>query len=452
MKQKTNPEETAARRMQLITPLLDPSLDAQRIIELKKEICYREDISYRTISRYLDAYHQEGFQGLKPKVSYHQKESKLPPDFPELLEEAVTLRRECPSRSVNDIIRILELEDRVAPGTLCRSTLQRHMQAKGYGRKQMRMYTKQGAASRRFQKQHRCDLYQGDIKYGPYLPIGKNGEPKQVYLSVFIDDATRYIVAARFYDNQKVDIIEDTLRMAVMRYGKPDAVYVDNGKQYRSEWLTKACTRLEIRLLHAKPYHPEGKGKVEAFNRRMDSFLSEAALQKPKTLEELNHLLDIWIEEYYHKSIHHSLNGISPETAFRTDSRPLKFIPAELCAEAFLHTQEREVDKTGCISFRGKKYEAGMKLAGRKVEVFYDPTWTDEIEVHHKDFSPFRIKEIVVGEHCGIRQELPEEMMPLTTDHSRMLEGLNRQNITNRTKTAVATTFRRQSKEGTEHV
>lgn len=97
---------------------------------------------------------------------------------------------------------------------------------------------------------------------------------------MFIDDATRYIVAARFYDNQKVDIIEDTLRMAVMRYGKPDAIYVDNGKQYRSEWLAKACTRLEIRLLHARPYHPEGKGKVEAFNRRIDSFLSEPLPQR----------------------------------------------------------------------------------------------------------------------------------------------------------------------------
>lgn len=73
MKQKTNPEETAARRMQLITPLLDPSLDAQRIIELKKEICYREDISYRTISRYLDAYHQDGFQGLNPKYRITRK-------------------------------------------------------------------------------------------------------------------------------------------------------------------------------------------------------------------------------------------------------------------------------------------------------------------------------------------------------------------------------------------
>jgi putative transposase len=118
-------------------------------------------------------------------------------------------------------------------------------------------------------------LFQGDIKYGPYLPIGKGGTKKQVYLAAFIDDATRYIVSAKFYENQKVDIIEDCLRNAVMHCGKPDAIYCDNGKQYRSEWLKNACAKLEIRLLFAKPYHPEGKGKIEAFNRRIDSFLSE---------------------------------------------------------------------------------------------------------------------------------------------------------------------------------
>ena len=37
-----------------------------------------------------------------------------------------------PSHSVNDIIRILELEEKVTPGILCRSTLQRHMQARGH--------------------------------------------------------------------------------------------------------------------------------------------------------------------------------------------------------------------------------------------------------------------------------------------------------------------------------
>ena len=85
---------------------------------------------------------------------------------------------------------------------------------------------------------------------------------KQIYLSAFIDDATRYVVSAKFYDNQTVDIIEDSLRNAIMSYGKPQKLLTDNGKQYRLEWLKKACNRLGIRLTHCKPYSPEGKGKT----------------------------------------------------------------------------------------------------------------------------------------------------------------------------------------------
>lgn len=439
MTRKRDPEEVAAERLQLITPLLDPSLDHAALVERKKKICEEAHLSYRSVSRYLERYRHEGFSGLKPCYSYVRSESTLPENFPELLEEAIILRRECPTRSVNDIITILELEERVAPGVLSRSTLQKHLQAKGYGARQMKMYTRTGSASRRFQKSYRCELFQGDIKYGPYLPIGPNGELRQTYLAVFIDDATRYIVAARFYDNQKTQIVEDTLRLAVMRYGKPDAIYVDNGKQYRSEWLRKACARLEIKLLFAKPYHPEGKGKVEAFNRRIDSFLSEVTLDKPDTLDKLNEALDLWIDEFYHKQKHHSLEGISPSTAFRTDTRPLRFVSPAKLADAFLHTQEREVDKTGCISFHGKKYEVGMKLAGRKVEIRYDPTWDKEVEIHHKDFEPFMAPVLEIGENCGVRQEL----QTCEADHSRLLEGLNAANITHRTSTEIATSFRR---------
>ncbi|MCR2019140.1 hypothetical protein NSB04_05190 [Blautia pseudococcoides] len=39
MIQKKNPEDVAAKRMQLITPLLDPALDHQQLVELKKQIC-----------------------------------------------------------------------------------------------------------------------------------------------------------------------------------------------------------------------------------------------------------------------------------------------------------------------------------------------------------------------------------------------------------------------------
>lgn len=286
-------------------------------------------------------------------------------------------------------------------------------------------------------------LFQGDIKYGPYLPIGRNGAKKQVYLSAFIDDATRFIVAAKFYDNQQVAIIEDTLRTAIMQYGRPDAIYVDNGKQYRSSWLGRACSVLGIKLLFAKPYHPEGKGKIEAFNRRMDSFLSEIALMDVRTLEELNDLLKLWIEQHYHKSPHHGLSGITPEAAFKTDKRPLKFIDMNTLKEAFLHTEERKVDKTGCISFEGKKFEVGLQLIGRKVSVHYDPSWSDVVEIHHPDFEPFLAKEQIIGEHCGARAELPERMTTLKPASSRLLDGLNKSNISGRTRKEVAVVFRK---------
>lgn len=442
MNKTQTPDDVAATRLQMITPLLEPGLDPSQLIELKKKISEDNNLSYRSIGRYMNAYQAEGFAGLRPRTGYKRTSNHLPDNFDEVVEHAVILRRECPSRSVLDIIRILELEEIIVPGTVSRSTLQRHLQSKGFGATQVKMYSKKGAASRRFQKQHRCMLFQGDIKYGPYLPLGKDGQMKQVYLSVFIDDATRYIVAAKFYDNQKVDIIEDSLRSAIMHYGKPDKVYVDNGKQYRSEWLKRACDRLGIRLLFAKPYHPEGKGKVEAFNRRIDSFLSEVALNKPTTLEELNSALDLWISNYYHKNVHTSLDGLTPEVAFGSDKRSLRFVDARELADAFLHTETRRVDKTGCISFKGKSYDIGTKLIGRQVEVRYDPTWTDEIEIHHKDFDVFKAKVMEIGANCGTRPALPDDLAPLEVPSSRLLDALNKDTTASRTNNQRAVSYK----------
>ncbi len=439
---KAKQEDTAAKRMMMISPLLEENLDSAKINAIKKEISEKHNISIRSIGRYLDAYREDGFEGLKPKSPGGNTKGKLPDNWEEIVNEAILLRRELPSRSVPQIITILEMEEYAEPGAIKRSTLQRHILEKGYGTKQMKLYTSKGTASRRFQKPHRGMLYQADIKYGPYLPIGNNNMNKQVYLSAIIDDCTRYIVHAKFYDNQKVDIIEDSLRNSIMKYGKPDAIYVDNGKQYTSDWLKMACAKLEIRLLHAKAYHPEGKGKIESFNKHLDVFLKEAALSKPKSLDELNHMLDVWINEYYHKKTHTSLGDISPETAFKTDTRPLTYIDVTKCAEAFLHTQERRVDKTGCISFDGSKYEVGMDLIGRKVEIYYDPLWTDEIEIHHKDKKPYKVKRLEIGENCGVQVKLHEYLTEVQAESSRMLDGLNKANITHRTRKAIAVSYR----------
>lgn len=116
-------EDTAVKRMQLIMPLLDESLDHRTIVELKKKIASANNLSYRTISRYLDAYKESSFEGLKPQVGFTRTQSILPANFDTIVDTAVELRRECPTRSVNDLIKIMELEKLIEKDSVSRSTL-----------------------------------------------------------------------------------------------------------------------------------------------------------------------------------------------------------------------------------------------------------------------------------------------------------------------------------------
>jgi transposase InsO family protein len=108
-------------------------------------------------------------------------------------------------------------------------------------------------------------LAQADIKYGPTLPIGKNGKGVKTYLSAVIDDHSRLILDSGFYVGQEQEIVEDTLRRAILKHGKMDAAYFDNGRQYISKQLKIALSKLGIRIIHCKPYSPASKGYDKNF-------------------------------------------------------------------------------------------------------------------------------------------------------------------------------------------
>lgn len=238
-------------------------------------------------------YRADGFSGLKPKRRGRPRSEDVIPA--NILEQAILLRRQVPGRSIAQIIQILEWEGLIGPGQVKRSTLQEKLTERGYSARHMRMYTETGTCARRFQKKNRNQLWHSDVKkYGPYLPIGKDGRKKQVYLVTFIDDATRYVLHGQFYPMLDKVIVEDCLRQAIHKYGVPQAVYLDNGSQYRTKWMTRACSKMGVRLVFAKPYSPESTGKVERFNRTVDSFLTEAALEKPQTLSRLNEMFGGW--------------------------------------------------------------------------------------------------------------------------------------------------------------
>lgn len=229
------------------------------------------------------------------------------------------------------------------------------------------MYTSTGVAARRFQKRHRNALWQSDIKYGPYLPIGPGGENKQVYLVLFIDDATRFVSHGAFYASLDRSIVSDSFRKSLQQYGRPDAVYFDNGKQYRNQGMGRTCAKLGIRLLFTKPYAAESKGKVERLNRTIDQFLNEVALEKPKTLDALNTWFQTWLSECHQNKPHAALGeNTSPLMAFRQDTKALRFVDPDLLAYAFLLCEDRKVDKSDVLASKEKNTKSDWDLSAAK--------------------------------------------------------------------------------------
>ena len=214
MKDQKKAEEIAAWRMQLISPLLAEGLDSAQARQIRARICEEFGISERTFRRYLTQYRKEGFSGLKPKGSRSYRDSEAIP--PEILEQAILLRRQVPSRSISQIIQILEWEGLAEPGQIKRSTLQEKLAERGYSARHMKLYAESGTAARRYQKKYRNQLWHSDLKYGPYLPIGQDGRKKQVYLVIFIDEATRFILHGQFYPMLDQIIEEDAIRKAVL--------------------------------------------------------------------------------------------------------------------------------------------------------------------------------------------------------------------------------------------
>ena len=419
MKDKKLAKEIAERRMIMIAPLVGVLSSQEEYYCKRREIAETYDVSTRTLQRYVDAYNQSGIDGLEPQGRVPEQNLVV---SKEILAEAIRLRREVPSRSVPTIIRILELEGKAEQGVLKRTTLQWALAREGYSSAMMKMYQDNGYASQRFQRVHRCDLWQGDIKYGPTLRIG--GKVQPTYLSCLIDDATRYIIHAQFYGDMEQTIVEDTMKKGIQKYGVPRRIYFDNGSQYRTHWMKRTCGLLGIRLLYARPRNPQGKGKQERFNHTVDSFLAEIEVNPPGSIEELNRLFAAWLSECYHSRTHSAL-GTTPERAFKSDSMPLCYPDEALLASAFLHCEPRKVNKSGCISFMGIDYDVGLLYAGQQVDVVYDPQNIAKVRIEARGHEPFYAEPAKIGIHVTKKpKRVGIDRLP--ADSSRLLDAVTK--------------------------
>ena len=408
--------EIALRKFEQIAPLLNSNMSAGEKRRIRQNILFETGWAERTLRRYLSGYRNDSLNALKPKT--RKDKNSLRKISQEILTAANELRREEPKRSADRIIAILISEDLIKKGEISRSTLNRHLKRIGASAKEITACRQ--PTGRRFVRVGRNTLWQSDVKYGPYISSGK--KKIRTYLVSIIDDATRYICHSEFYETQGLSALEDCLRKAILKCGIPDNLYVDNGKIYRSNWLKLACARLCIRLMNAKPYQPEGKGKIERFNRTTEEFMRESKLQPAKDIREFNILYQTWLEDGYNRREHSSLKK-SPHLAFHTDEKNIRLSTTEVIKKAFMREETRKVDKSGCFTINGILFEAGTEYCRKRIETHFDPFDLSEVSIYHSGQFKKTIHPIKIGEFCSPKISVENQS---AVKQSRLLSAIVR--------------------------
>ncbi len=360
----------------------------------------RSTVSVRSVERYLQDYRSGGFEALKPKVRTDRK-TRIPEEY---LKLAALLKKESPKRSCEQIIKTLELSGKVPEGVLKKSTVYDYLEKCELTR---RFTQKEHKAYQRYQAKHRNQRWIGDTCQLLYLPDpNSSGKKKKVYLIGWLDDCTRLLTHAQCYWAEKLPMMEDSLKKAIIKYGAPEQIYVDLAKIYTSHHLESVCGKLGIQRSLGRPYKPAGRGKIERmFHTIQNSFLPEfygLLKEDALSLDELNEYLWVWLEKYYHEKVH-SATKQTPRLRFESDAYPLRNVSLEKLYDAFLLEEKRTVDKSMLFSVQGHTFQAVPALAQKKIKVRFDPYDLSKVQVYYKEKRYPDATIAVIPEHAWQR-------------------------------------------------
>ncbi len=328
----------------------------------------RRRVAAETIRSWLGAYRDGGFDALMPKKRRDDGQARaLPPAVADLLLMIKDDRREL---SVKEVIECATQSGEVPPEViLAPSTVHRLLSRHGL----MQQPRAQSKDRRRFSFEVAGELWMSDVMHGPAI-LSEAKRKKKTYLLALLDDATRLVPHAAFAFHENTSAFLPVLEQGIIRRGRPKRLYVDNGAVYRSQHLQLVCARLGITLIFARPYQPQGKGKIERLFRtirmQLIKHLSESDL---RSLDALNARLWAFIESEYHQSPHKGLGGQCPADAWAERSEHVELETRDL-GDLFLFEQKRKVQRDRTVSLEGTLLEVDAELVGDTITLRFDPS------------------------------------------------------------------------------
>jgi len=308
----------------------------------------------------------------------------------------IDLRRQLPKISVPELIRILSQRRLVPEGTpLSRTTVYRFLHRYNLMGKE----APDCSDRRKFEAESPNDLWQSDVMHGPLLYCGE--KRRKSYLIAFIDDHSRLIPHGQFYPSEGLACFMDSFSRALRKRGLPRKLYVDNGSAFRSRQLEFTTASLAIALIHAKPYRPQGKGKIERFFKTVRTQFLPCF--KGETLDEINLAFTLWLDEQYHQRPHSS-TGQSPFKRFTSKMQCLRNAPDNL-SNYFRKTVRRRVNKDRSLVVDKRLFEAPVALIGRRVEVLYHEHTPEQVEVRCNGRSYGLLRQLDVHVNSRVKRD-----------------------------------------------
>lgn len=343
-----------------------------------------QSYSASTLESWYYDFRAEGFKALQRKSRKDKGTRKAL--GPEAAQALLDMRRQFPHLKIKVLVRLLIEKGTVQAGAFSLPSVYRLLAEYGLDCRSIKNNPHQQQVPSGPTKCFECalpnELWMTDLMFGPTLKLS-TGTVVQSRLFALLDDCSRLVPHAQYYDSEKLCSFLDCFRQALARRGFPEKLYTDQGKIFTSYHLQVICANLQVRLCHAKPYAAWSRGKIERWFRTLqEDFEARLAIDPVHSLEELNERLWRWIEREYHQRPHSSLDGQSPAERFAQRAVNLRTADPQTDWERlFLSRCQRRVRLDATISLEGSLWEVPVHLRGRLVEARFDPFAWRRVEI-----------------------------------------------------------------------
>lgn len=256
----------------------------------------------------------------------------------------------------------------------------------------------------RFEQPRPNALWQMDFKGHVALAAGR------LHPLTVLDDHSRFAVVLGACPDQRTQTVKARLIEAFRRYGLPETIITDNG----SPWgdgpgspftpLGVFLIEQDIRVSHARPYHPQTMGKDERFHR---SLKAEVLSGPPFTdLAAAERALSRWRAIYNTQRPHEALDLAVP--ASRYQASPRAYVETVIAFDYPQGDVVRRVQKHGHVGLFGRTVKVPKAFAGKTIafrpgehdglfNVFFRSQWLATIDIRSLDPNPKSVHD--VSEH-----------------------------------------------------